>query len=97
MLGMGVGKMSKKEEAVEQLKNCENMHIWVKPIRDYIEELEAKEERAKKVEELLGLYRKHINTLCKKDREGVKNSLFSSEHLAYELYEKIKTLEEELK
>ena len=46
--------------------------------------------------ELLRLYRKHINTLCKKDREGVKNSLFSSEHLAYELYEKIKQLEEEL-
>ena len=54
-------------------------------------------EKVSKVEELLGLYRKHINTLCKKDREGVKNSLFSSEHLAYELYEKIKTLEEELK
>ena len=53
-------------------------------------------ERAKKAEELLGLYRKHINTLCKKDREGVKNSLFSSEHLAYELYEKIKQKEKEL-
>ena len=50
--------MSKKEEAVEQLKNCEDMHIWVKPIKDYIKELEAKEERAKKEHELLGLYRK---------------------------------------
>ena len=48
--------MSKKEEAVEQLKNCEDMHIWVKPIKDYIKELEAKEERAKKEHELLGLY-----------------------------------------
>jgi uncharacterized protein YktA (UPF0223 family) len=53
-------------------------------------------ERAKKEHELLELYRKHINNLCKKEREGVKNSMFSSEHLAYELYEKIKQLEEEL-
>ena len=49
--------MSKKEEAVEQLKNCEDMHIWVKPIKDYIKELEAKEERAKKVEEELEEYK----------------------------------------
>ena len=42
---MGVGKMNKKEEAVEQLKNCD-MHIWVKPIKDYIEGISlAKEER----------------------------------------------------
>ena len=58
--------------------------------------IDFKLNRLAKVEELLGLYRKHINTLCKKDREGVKNSMFSSEHLAYELYEKIKQLEEEL-
>lgn len=58
--------------------------------------LEKALERAKKVDELLRLYRKHINNLCKKQREGVKHSLFSSEFVAYELYEKIKQLEKEL-
>ena len=47
-----------KLESEKQLKNCEDMHIWVKPIKDYIKELEAKEERAKKVGELLWLYQK---------------------------------------
>ena len=46
-----------KLESEKQLKNCEEMHIWVKPIKDYIKELEAKDERAKKEHELLGLYR----------------------------------------
>ena len=46
-----------KLESEEQLKNCEDMHIWVQPIKDYIKELEVKEECAKKVEELLELYR----------------------------------------
>lgn len=54
-------------------------------------------ERAKKVEELLGLYRKHMNTLTKNAREGVKDSMFSSEFVAYELYQQIKALEEEMK
>lgn len=52
--------------------------------------------RAKKEHELLKLYRKHINNLCKQEREGVKNSLFSSEVVAYELYEQIKQKEKEL-
>ena len=52
-----------KLESEKQLKNCEDMHIWVKPIKDYIKELEAKEERAKKVEELLGLYRKRDSNI----------------------------------
>ena len=46
-----------KLESEKQLKNCEDMHIWVQPIKDYIKELEAKEERAKKEHELLELYR----------------------------------------
>lgn len=29
-----------KLESEKQLKNCEEMHIWVKPIEDYIKELE---------------------------------------------------------
>ena len=68
-----------KLESEKQLKNCEDMHIWVEPIKDYIKELEAKEERAKKVEELLGLYRKahptvsvfkpYYNDLVKKEKE----------------------------
>ena len=53
-------------------------------------------ERAKKEHALLGLYRKHINNLCKQEREGVKNSMFSSEVVAYELYEQIKQKEKEL-
>ena len=45
-----------KLESEKQLKNCEDMHIWVKPIKDYINELEAKEERAKKEHKLVELY-----------------------------------------
>ena len=67
---MGVGKMNKKEEAVVQLKNCEEMHIWVKPIKDYIEELEAKEQRAKKEHELLGLYRLHYRNGMEYNHNG---------------------------
>jgi len=32
-----------KLESEEQLKNCEDMHIWVQPIKEYIKKLEAKE------------------------------------------------------
>ena len=46
-----------KLESEEQLKNCEDMHIWVQPIKEYIKKLEAKEKRAKKVEELLEVYK----------------------------------------
>lgn len=54
-------------------------------------------ERAKKEHELLELYRKHMTTLCKNTREGVKDSMFSAEYVAYEVYQQIKALEEELK
>ena len=53
-------------------------------------------ERLEKVEELLELYREHINNLCKQEREGVEDSMFSSEFMAYKLYEQIKILEKEL-
>lgn len=64
---------------------------------NYLKQQQAKDERAKKVEELLELYRKHMNTLCKNAREGVKDSMFSSEFVAYKLYQQIQALEEELK
>ena len=32
--------MSKKEASIKQLKNCDDMHIYVQPIREYIDELE---------------------------------------------------------
>jgi hypothetical protein len=32
--------MDKKLESIKQLSNCDDMHIYVKPIRDYIQELE---------------------------------------------------------
>ena len=54
-----------KLESEKQLKNCEDMHIWVKPIKDYIKELEAKEERAKKVEEELEYTKKHFDSYWK--------------------------------
>ena len=71
-----------KLESEKQLKNCEDMHIWVKPIKDYIKELEAKEERAKKVEELLGLY------------QGLRKTK-SVFHVA-SIFENAKALEKEL-
>ena len=90
-------KFTKEQKALNGLAN---FIIMKGNNDDYIEWhniLTKALERAKKLEELLVLYRKHINNLCKKEREGVKNSMFSSEHLAYELYEKIKQLEEEMK
>ena len=86
--------MSKKEEAVEQLKNCEDMHIWVKPIKDYIKELEAKEERAKKEHELLGLYKQRDYLLSNKPKtkyqidiwkQRLKNNQYTQECLVKEL------------
>ncbi len=99
---MGVGKMSKKEEAVEQLKNCEDMRIWVKPIKDYIKELEAKEERAKKVEELLVLYQKKEQCIVcvpvMKDSSILHCVVRYSEDEKYmRMLNKIKQLEEEMK
>ena len=83
--------MNLYDEAIEELK-C----VWNGNELSYPSKTIKVLERAKKVEELLGLYRKHINILCKKDREGVKNSLFSSEVVAYKLYEQIKQKENEL-
>ena len=99
---MGVGKMSKKEESVEQLKNCEDMHIWVKPIKDYIKELEAKEERAKKVAELLGLYQKKENCIVCVPLMKDSNILhcvvrYSEDEKYMRILKQIKQLEEELK
>ena len=85
---MGVGKMSKKEEAVEQLKNCEEMHIWVKPIKDYIKELEAKEERAKKEHKLVELYQ-YLN-------ENTNDYDLNPDEVD-EIHNKIYEIEEELK
>ena len=70
-----------KLESEKQLKNCEDMHIWVQPIKNYIKELEAKEERAKKVEELLRLHKYYTDY-----------NLFPSK-----VVERIKQLEEEMK
>ena len=84
-----IGSRDIAKQEVKEIVMCIETHV--------IPTLEKALERAKKEHELLELYRKHINNLCKKQREGVKHSLFSSEFVAYELYEKIKTLEEELK
>ena len=93
---MGVGKMNKKEEAVKQLKNCEDMHIWVKPIKDYIKELEAKEERAKKEHKLLGLKNEQLSIF-----QFERNHFCSMTDESYERLKaldlQIKQLEEELK
>jgi len=93
--------MSKKEEAVEQLKNCEDMHIWVKPIKDYIEELEALE-RAKKEHELLGLYKKKEQCIVcvplMKDSSILHCVVRYSEDEKYmRILSQIKALEEKLK
>jgi len=45
-----------KLESEEQLKNCEDMHIWVQPIKEYIKKLEAKDK-------LLRLYRDYFYAL----------------------------------
>ena len=94
---MGVVKMSKKEEAVEQLKNCDDMHIWVKPIKDYIEELERALELAKKEHELLELYKQlsgieqDIEYLC-----GLRDCMieFSVEKPMEHIYSGIKEYKE---
>lgn len=84
-----IGCRDAAKQEVKEIVMCFKTHV--------IPTLEKALERAKKEHELLELYRKHINNLCKKQREGVKHSLFSSEFVAYELYEKIKALKEELK
>ena len=86
-----------KLESEEQLKNCEDMHIWVQPIKEYIKELEAKEERAKKVEELLGLYRELVD---KEEEYNTSDNTIKKMNLVELLMSlrlEIKVLEEELK
>ena len=84
-----------KLESEKQLKNCEDMHIWVQPIKEYIKELEAKEERAKKVEELLELYRTQDKLLKMAD---VNIEVPTDEFVMWlNTTIKIKALEEELK
>ena len=40
-----IDKTNLKLESEEQLKNCEDMHIWVQPIKEYIKKLETKSDR----------------------------------------------------
>ena len=90
-----IKKTNLKSESEEQLKNCEDMHIWVQPIKDYIKELEAKEERDKKVEELLELYRTQDKLLKMAD---VNIEVPTDEFVMWlNTTIKIKALEEELK
>ena len=89
------------EQIVIETKTSARM-IPVTADKDSIDEInhafaiaKKEHERLEKVEELLELYRKHINNLCKQEREGVKDSMFSSEFMAYKLYDQIKILEKE--
>lgn len=91
-----------KLESEEQLKNCEDMHIWVQPIKEYIKKLEVKEERAKKVEELLGLKNREIKLLKARlfynDNDELDDIKYLENSTAlFEVREQIKALEEELK
>jgi hypothetical protein len=51
--------LTKSEDKVikESITECEGMHTYVQPIKEYIDELEKTLTRAKKEHELLGLYR----------------------------------------
>ena len=87
--------MSKKEEAVEQLKNCDDMYIYVQPIREYIDELEKALERAKKEHDLLGLYREVITNIS-----GVFNGSIQPKDIderMIDLFHQIEQLESEMK
>ena len=76
-----------KLESKKQLKNCEEMHIWVKPIEDYIEELEKALERAKKEHELLGLYREYYGHIPYSDNPRIKYCEQKIDELEKELEE----------
>ena len=101
-----IEEINLKLESEKQLKNCEDMHIWVQPIKDYIKELEAKEERAKKVEELLGLYREKNLLVEALFVDGVGSSQINkyqmkgkseNYHRLEQILIEIEVLEEELK
>jgi len=86
-----------KLESEEQLKNCEDMHIWVQPIKEYIKELEVKEERAKKVEELLELYRMLVDKEEEYNTSDNTIKRMNLVELLMSLRLEIKALEEEMK
>ena len=81
-----------KLESEEQLKNCEDMHIWVQPIKEYIKKLEAKDE-------LLGLYKEKISILENSKYLNRFSRSFDIDEVnkLLEVITKISKLEEELK
>jgi hypothetical protein len=86
---------SKDKVIKESITECEGMHTYVQPIKEYIDELEKTLTRAKKEHDLLGLYREVITNIS-----GVFNGSIRPKDIderMIDLFHQIEQLESEMK